>query len=282
MYPRVMDQLREDISPSNINSLTEFDFAVWATPEGTTYVDVLSNTKGDVQPKKGKGAEIAQWEADLRKSLANKKAANTVTLTKQQQSLVNAQLAKEAEVRKRVASIKANLDRGLRLVGSLINASVPEFRVYISTVVTLLLEGALEKGSLLAGEMALETYLVRILHNVFLLQEANVEDSQELARCCSERLDTFRKWIGIATLRCLRPNVVPEELKAEPLSQLVLRVMHRLRILSEQTPFDSSTFSYLFPLIRHVVLEGGFTHRRTEEMLEHYALPGYLSVPVGM
>ncbi|ESK85788.1 translational activator [Moniliophthora roreri MCA 2997] len=253
VLPRIMDQLREDISPSNINSLAEFDFAVWATPEGTTYVDVLSGTKGDVQPKKGKDAEIAQWEADLRKSLANKKAANTVTLTKQQQSLVNAQLAKEAEVRKRITSIKANLERGLHFVQSLINALVSEFRVYISTVVTLLLEGALEKGSLLAGEMALETYL-------------------ELARCCSERLDTFRKWIGIATLRCLRPNVVPEELKAEPLSQLILRVMHRLRFLSEQTPFDSSTFSYLFPLIRYVVLQGGIPTDEPEEMLEQLTL----------
>jgi len=32
-------------------------------------------------------------------------------------------------------------------------------------------------------------------------------------------LDTFRRWMGIATLRCLRENVVPEELKAEPLSR---------------------------------------------------------------
>ncbi|KAK7051190.1 translational activator of GCN4 [Paramarasmius palmivorus] len=250
--PRVMDQLREDINPATINSLSELDFAIWSTPEGTT-AKVLSNTKGDAQPRKGKDAEIAQWEAEIRKSLANKKASTTVTLTKQQQALVNAQLAKESEVRQRVTSIKTNLDRGLHFIGSIINASVPEFRVYISTVVTLLLDGALEKGSLLSGSMALATYL-------------------NLATCCSDRLDTFRKWIGIATLRCLRPSIVPEDLKAEPLSQLVLRVMHRLRFLSELTPFDSSTFSYLFPLIRHLVLEGGIPTEEPEETLEQLTL----------
>ena len=114
----------------------------------------------------GKDAEIAQWEAEIRKSLANKKASTTVTLTKQQQALVNTQLAKESEVRQRVTSIKTNLDRGLHFIGSIINASVPEFRVYISTVVTLLLDGALEKGSLLSGSMALATYLVSIMRRL--------------------------------------------------------------------------------------------------------------------
>ncbi|KAF9266994.1 ARM repeat-containing protein [Marasmius fiardii PR-910] len=253
VLPRIIDQLKQDVNREAINSLTEVEFGVWSTPEGTTYVDVLSKTKDDARPRKGKDAEIAQWEADIRKSLANKKATTTVTLTKQQQSAVNAQLAKEAETRKRVLTVKANLDRGLHFVRSVINASVPEFRAYISTVVDLLLDGALEKGSLLSGPTALETYL-------------------ELARCCSERLDTFRKWIGISVLRCLRPAVVPEELQAEPLSQLVLRVLHRVRYLSEQVPFDSSTFSYIFPLLRHVILEGGIPAEDPEEMLEQLSL----------
>ncbi|KAG7093730.1 hypothetical protein E1B28_007382 [Marasmius oreades] len=253
VLPRVMDQLKQDINQDAINSLTEFEFGVWSTPEGTTYVDVLSRTKDDAQPRKGKGAEIAQWEADIRRSLANKKAATTATLTKQQLSAVNAQLTKEAEIRKRVALIKSRLDRGLHFVRCVINASVPEFRTYISTVVGLLLDGALGKGSLLSGPTALEIYL-------------------ELAKCCSERLDTFRKWIGISVLRCLRPNVIPEELRAEPLSQLVLRVLHRVRYVSEHAPFDSSTFSYIFPLLHHVVLEGGVPTEDPEEILEQLTL----------
>jgi hypothetical protein len=67
---------------------------------------------------------------------------------------------------------------------------------------------------------------------------------------------------------------VPEELQAEQLScefylssknksridnspALVLRVLYRLRSLSEQTPFDAATFSYAFPLLAQVLLKGG-------------------------
>jgi hypothetical protein len=39
--PRIVDQLRADINPSVVNMLTETDFGVWLTPEGTTYVDGL-------------------------------------------------------------------------------------------------------------------------------------------------------------------------------------------------------------------------------------------------
>lgn len=38
---------------------------------------------------------------------------------------------------------------------------------------------------------------------------------------------------------------------------LVIRVLYRLRFLSEQTPFDAATFSYTFPLISQILLTGG-------------------------
>lgn len=127
--------------------LTNFDFPV------------LSN-KGEARPSKGKDADIAKWEADLRKSLASKKAPGTVTLTKQQQALVHAQLEKEAKIRQRVASIKANLERGLNFIQSLVSAGIEEFRPYIASIASLLLVGALGYGSTLVGESAFDTYLV--------------------------------------------------------------------------------------------------------------------------
>jgi len=122
---------------------------------------VLSSKSNPEQPKKGKDYKIAQWEADLRKSLANKKPSLEVTLTKQQQALVQAQLEKEALIRQRVASIKANLERGLNFIGSLIAAGIHEFGSYVSFVATLLLEGALRGGSALVDQKGFETYLVR-------------------------------------------------------------------------------------------------------------------------
>ncbi|KAK0434719.1 hypothetical protein EV421DRAFT_1909191 [Armillaria borealis] len=235
---RIVDQLRKDIDTNVINGLSEDDLGIWLTPE---FLASSSETR------KGKDVDIAKWEADLRKSLANKKTA-TPTLTKQQQALVNAQLEKESVIRRRVESVKANLERGLHFVRSLVRAGVPQFSAFISSVVTLLLDGA---GSRLVGQIIVDVYL-------------------ELAQCCSERLDTFR--VGVATLRGLKGDVVPEELQAEALNSLITRVLHRLRYLSEQSPFDPATFSYIFPLIRHVLAQGGVSTEDVEEREEQLAL----------
>ncbi|KIK62847.1 hypothetical protein GYMLUDRAFT_242480 [Collybiopsis luxurians FD-317 M1] len=269
VLPRVVERLREDVDGGVIGALTEEELGIWKTEEGSLYVDVLSSTKDASGPsRKGKDSEINKWEDELRKSLASKKAQSekgAPALTKQQQALVQAQLVKEGEVRRRVEGIRARVIRGLGFVRSLVEtfgSGGEEFRMYISEVVALLLDGALVKGKgeVLVGKEAYEVYLV-------------------LAQCASERLDTFRKWIGIATLRCLRESVVPEEMKAEPLSQIVLRVLHRIRYLSEQVPFDSATFSYLFPLLMHVALEGGVfsqveegAEKDPEELLEQVSL----------
>jgi hypothetical protein len=57
--------------------------------------------------------------------------------------------------------MKANLERGLHFVRSLVAANVEEFRLYITSIASLLLEGALStKGTLLVGGGGFETYLV--------------------------------------------------------------------------------------------------------------------------
>ncbi|KAJ7504446.1 armadillo-type protein [Mycena galericulata] len=253
VLPRIMEQLRTDIDPSVLNALTEEDLGMWRMPEGTTFIDVLTSAKGDTKaPYKGKDFEIARWEAEVRNTLESKKKAGAA-LTKPQQALLQAQLVREAAVRQRVDTVRANLVRGLACVRSLVAAGVPEFRTYISSVAGLLLEGALGKGALLVGASAFETYL-------------------DLAKCSSERLDSFRTWVGIATLRSLKVDTVPEELRAEPLNSLVIRVLHRLRSLSEQAPFDSATFSYAFPLLAQVLTLGGITPEDEDEALEQVAL----------
>jgi hypothetical protein len=120
---------------------------------------VLSSTKGETRPNKGRDYEISKWEEEIRKSLATKKAT-AVTLSKQQQALVQTQLEKEGKTRRHVQDICANLTRGLRLVRSIVTAGVDEFHSYMSSVLSLLLDGALSIGSFLVGSIAFETYLV--------------------------------------------------------------------------------------------------------------------------
>lgn len=73
---------------------------------------------------------------------------------------MQAQVAKESQIRAKVNDVHFKLIRGLYLVRSLMETSVDEFRKYVSPISTLLLDGALAKGYLLVGELAFETYLV--------------------------------------------------------------------------------------------------------------------------
>ncbi len=121
---------------------------------------VLSNKKEEAPQKKGKGYKDAQWEAEVRKSLASKKAAASATLSKQDQALVNAQLKKETTIRERVNDVKAKLVHGLHLVRSLVTARVEQLHTFVSPLAALLREGAFGKAVTLVGDASFETYLV--------------------------------------------------------------------------------------------------------------------------
>ena len=121
---------------------------------------MLASKKADEPVKKGKGYKDAQWEAEVRKSLANKKTSGPATLSKQDQQLVQAQLEKEATIRALVESIKARLERGLHFVRSLAAARV-ELHAYISTIIDLLFKGAFSTTAIaLVDFLPFETYLV--------------------------------------------------------------------------------------------------------------------------
>ncbi|KAF5368138.1 hypothetical protein D9615_010210 [Tricholomella constricta] len=246
-FPRIMEQLQVDMNPSLINSLTETDFGIWLTPNGMTYIDGTHTHSTSLSLIPPRGLTISHG------TIANKRAASSKTLMKQQLALVTTQLEEEAKVRQHVASVQVNLHRGLMFVRSLVAAGTEQFPAQISKVAVLLLEGALEGGSPLVGREAFDTYL-------------------ELAKCSSGCLDTLRSWVGVAALRSLEIEAVPEELQSEPLNLLILRVLYRLRTLSEQAPFDAATFSYAYPLLGWVLLKGGISVEEEKEALEQVAL----------
>jgi hypothetical protein len=144
-----------------LHSLTVISFSYLNDSRLKPQFIVLSSRKDGIQDKKGKDYEITKWDADLRKSLAHKKASAAALLTKEEQVLVRAQLEKETLIRQHVAAVKANLERGLHFIRSLpIVATTHAYRSYISPMVALLLDGALKKGSTLVDQRAFDAYLV--------------------------------------------------------------------------------------------------------------------------
>lgn len=168
---------------------------------------VLATRKKDEGPKKGKDADIARWEAELRQSLASKKGragagASVGGLSKEAHALVQAQLAKEAVVRERIGALRARLLRGLAFVRSVVESGGPSVKTYVRSIAECLLEGAMGPAcARLVGEE----------------REGPFETFVTLTRCCSERLEGLRRWVGVAVLRALEVGCVPEAQAAEAL-----------------------------------------------------------------
>jgi len=203
---------------------------------------VVSSTK-DARPSKGKDYEIAKWEEGVRKSLAAKKAL-PVTLTKQQEALFKAQLEKEAKIRQAMKMIHARLVRGLHFIQSLVAANVQELQSYMTELTTLLIDGALSRGSILAGATAYETYLVSVIP--YLLSPAH--GPKDLSKCTSDRLGYLKQWIGIATLRCLRNVSIPDEVQVEPLHRRIFLLFYQFLLISKDSSGRSNTLSTTIPL----------------------------------
>lgn len=125
-----------------------------------TNLGTVLSKKGPAAPEKGKDADIRKWEQELRKSLAQKKAAEP-TLTKQERALVDAQLAKEEVTRGQLKTLQKHLEDGLSMIESLLRSNTEEARSQLSWLATLLMDGIIKLGSLFVGSKGIMTYIVR-------------------------------------------------------------------------------------------------------------------------
>ncbi|KAG8891177.1 translational activator of GCN4 [Tulasnella sp. 408] len=155
---RLVGQVKSDLR-QGLHGLGPEDYAIWRTPEGTLHVDVLAakSASASQAPKKGKNQNIEQWEAELKQSLKAKKAGSS--LSKEDQALVDAQLAKESSIRQKISSIQHHLSRGLSFVRSLVAANVEELQAHIASIANILLQDVLPKATELIGLEGFNTYL---------------------------------------------------------------------------------------------------------------------------
>jgi hypothetical protein len=104
-----------------------------------------------------------KWDLEVKKELeAKRAAASNGGLSKADQALVNAQLAREQAVREKIKTTQATLLRGLNLMASLIHARPQEVVDLISHLTSSLFESAFGRGAFLVGSRAYEVYMVRL------------------------------------------------------------------------------------------------------------------------
>ncbi|TRM58058.1 armadillo-type protein [Schizophyllum amplum] len=122
----------------------------------------------------------------------------------------------------------------------------------VSRIVRVMLDGVLGSHRTQDDAPSLGTVLVGTKGVNVYLALSNVSSS----RLSPFSSTGFAKWVGVATLRAYECDALPADLAEEPVGGLIARMLYRLRFLSEQTPLDAASFSYVFPLLQRVVEKG--------------------------
>ncbi|KAL2186881.1 ARM repeat-containing protein [Thermothelomyces heterothallicus CBS 203.75] len=238
MTQRIVDLIRNDLDASQLRTVGPLEAAIFRTPEGTAFVDVLAKKQNVVPNKNVKDYDLLKWEEELRAQLAEKKGIQK-KLTADETAKVNAQLKKEAEIRDQVRQIASRLLRGFGIVKALATGPPSDVRRWIGAAISATLASIKAGATLITAETGPMAFV-------------------SCAEQVSSRLGTIRPFIGAATLRAHDVSALPEELTQEPFEDLVTRVLFRLRFASEQRPFDVVTLVYILPLLLLVLEKGGF------------------------
>ncbi|KAE8244826.1 hypothetical protein A4X13_0g6225, partial [Tilletia indica] len=249
VIPAVVKQITTElIQIPTLSSLSQDDLGMWQTEAGTLFNDPLNKAQDKPAPvvnKNRKDAEMEAWDAEVRASIAKKKAAAAAAggkaqvLTPAQRKEIDAQLRLEADVRARVQGVKEGLVQALESIVALVKAR------------SEVLDGLLPE---------LVEHLIRVLRIPQAKELAGSEVRKafdQLLTCASPRLTDYKTVTGMALLRTVDENLVHEDFLSEPLKETVLRVLYRVRFLSEQAPLDLATVAFLAPLIHSIVEEGG-------------------------
>lgn len=253
LMPIILDQICSDLDPQLLRDIGPTEAAIFRTPEGTAFVDVLSKqTQAQAPSKNTKDYDTLRWEEELRAQLAQKKGT-TKKLTADEQAKVNAQLAKEKTIRQDVATTVAKLSRGIGMVTGLVTGPPTEAASWFTITTARLFEVINAGAGLILGDAAALAYL-------------------DCAQKASTRLGALRTFVGVATLRGAGLTTLPDSMQEEPLGDLVTRVLYRLRFMGEQRPFDAVTLSYVLPFIFLVLQSGGIGRPAGEEADEQIVL----------
>ncbi|WYZ42025.1 hypothetical protein EsH8_V_000920 [Colletotrichum jinshuiense] len=239
MTSKIVEIIQRDLEPEELRNIGPVEAAIFRTPEGTAFVDVLAKKAQTTIPdKNNKDYDILKWESELRAQLAQKKGQQK-KLTAEETAKVNAQLKKEAGIRDSVRRMEARLLRGIGIIQSLATGPPTESSLWMGPAVKALLDVIDAGASLLTGDAAPLAYLA-----------------------CSDRTTTrlgpMRPFVGVATLRARGVTTLSEDYKQEPVEELLTRVLYRLRFAGEQRPFDTVSLIYILPLVFTVIETGGF------------------------
>lgn len=196
--PRLVEQIKRDLDPKQLEGVGPEEAAIFRTPEGQVFVDVLAKKGQNQAPTKGsKDYDTWKWEQELREQLAQKKGSQK-KLTKEEQEKVNAQLAEESKIRKAVAATEASLRRGVGIIRALATGPPTEANLWLGPSIDALLEAIDAGAGLVIADASTSAYIA-------------------CAERISPRLGVHKPFFGVALLRAKGVPFLPPGLEDEPL-----------------------------------------------------------------
>lgn len=239
IVPLLIKKLKDDLSIEEVTSFTSEDIEIWHGEDGSLVIDVLEKQMAKKLANKNvKDYETLQWEAKVRKEQEKKSMRK---LTREEQKMVDEQLAKEKAIRSKVQQSVLRILRGLELIRYLSDEAILAnngAEVWFPEAVSLLLKLSCETNiPSLVGEKVVQAFLA-------------------LSRNVSAKLGSVRRSLGVAILRVYKVRNVSQNDTQELLEDLLSRVLFRVKFASNQTPLDPVSLSYLLPLLINVLEEG--------------------------
>lgn len=237
--PALSRTLESFLTLEEFSSFTTEELQIWSGKEGELVIDVLANdTSKQSVSKNTKDYETLKWEEEVRKNQvkkANKK------LSKEEHELVKQQLAKETLIRAKISKIALKLRGGINLINELTKGAqqVDNGRdVWFPVAVGKLLTLVQQPNSFILVDVSAV--------NAFLHLSSNI----------SKRLESARISVGVAILRVYQVKNITSNYLEEPLSELLSRVLFRVKFVSDQSSLDSVSLTYLLPLLIYTLEEG--------------------------
>jgi hypothetical protein len=196
--PLVIEQFQADLDLERLAKIGPTEAAIYRTPEGTVFVDVLAKgSQRQVPNRNVKDYDTLKWEEELRAQLAQKKGQER-KLTPDEQAKVKAQLTKESSIRAEVYDVDFRLRRGVGTIQSLAEGPPTEAEMWMGPAVRALLDIISAGAGLVVGDVASIAYLA-------------------CSGRVSPRLGSVRVSIGVGTLRALGTSQLQAEFEEEPL-----------------------------------------------------------------
>ena len=196
--PLLIGEIKTNLAANELRKYGPTEFAIARTPEGVAFVDVLSKkVQNQSLDKNVRDYDTLKWEQEVRSELAQMKGQDK-KLTADEQAKVKAQLVKEAAIRDKVLQLEKMMQIGIGIIYGLATGPPTEASMWMGPSINSLL-AVIEAGvGLLVGDSANEAFIA-------------------CSNLLSSRLGSLRSFIGVATLRALGSQNIPQNLQQEPL-----------------------------------------------------------------